>query len=281
MGGRKASITAPGPSRPRGRLASTAACAMRATAASRLCSRVPPTRSIRCCGSAPTDLPLHTWTKCRWLRRGGRSALDSGCSGPIGAERAKRLLERRSERRIDALHIGIDAKRGKAGDWRCQPARDDAGEGLQVRIDIEADTVEAHPVAHADADARNLGLADEHSDLSLVSLAFDIELSERGDEPVFKRVHERAHIATPAPKIEHDISDALARTMIGEAAAAPGAKHWEPQRLDQLFRRGAGSGGVEGSVLEQPYCLRSAGRQDHRHARLPRRARPLAHGTAP
>src|SRR4249920_615177 len=152
-----------------------------------------------------------------------RSAPDSGCSGPIGAERAKRFLERRSERGIDASHIGINAKRGEAGDRHVQPARHDAGEMREVRIDVEADAMKAHPVAETDADARDLGFSDKHSDLSLVALAFDIEPSERGDEPVFKRVHESAHVAAAAPKVEHDISDALARPMIGEAAAAPGA----------------------------------------------------------
>ena len=98
--------------------------------------------------------------------------------------------------------------------------------------------------------------------------ALDAELSERGDEPVFQRVHESAHVAAAAPKIEHHISHALARTMIGEAAAAAGAKHWEPRRLDQLFRRGAGSGGVEGRMLEQPHGLRRAGLEDRRHARV-------------
>ena len=55
--------------------------------------------------------------------------------------------------------------------------------------------------------------------------ALDAEPSERGDEPVFQRVHESAHVAAAAPKIEHHISHALAGPMIGEAAAAAGSEY--------------------------------------------------------
>ena len=70
---------------------------------------------------------------------------------------------------------------------------------LQVRIDVEAHAVEAHPVAHTDADAGDLGLADKDADLPLAALALDAEARERGDEPVFQRVHESAHVAAAAP----------------------------------------------------------------------------------
>ena len=53
-------------------------------------------------------------------------------------------------------------------------------------------------------------------------------------------------------EIEDRICHELAWPVIGETSAAAGAKHGEPRRLDQLFRRGAGAGGVEGRVLKQP-----------------------------
>ena len=95
----------------------------------------------------------------------------------------------------------------------------------EIRIDVETYAVKAHPVAHADADARDLRLADKDSDLPFAALALDAETSKRGDEPVFERRHEGPHVAAAARKIEHDIGDALAWPMIGEAAAATGSEH--------------------------------------------------------
>ena len=47
------------------------------------------------------------------------------------------------------------------------------------------------------------------------------ELSQRANDPVFKGRDEGPNVAAAAPKIEHDIGHALARSMIGELAAAP------------------------------------------------------------
>ena len=80
------------------------------------------------------------------------------------------------------------------------------------------------------------------------ALALDAESRQRGDEPVLQRVHESAHVAAAAPKIEHHIGDALARTMIGEAAAAAGretlgtAKARSALPARRWFRRCRGQG---------------------------------------
>ena len=117
---------------------------------------------LRRCADGPPDARV---TRVSVTKEGGSvSPGFSGCLGPIGAERPKRLLECGSKRPIHALHVGVNAERGEAGDWRVQPARHDAGEMLQIRIDVEADAVEAHPMADTDADARDLGLADKDSD---------------------------------------------------------------------------------------------------------------------
>src|SRR5262245_64794358 len=138
----------------------------------------------------------------------------------------------------------------------------------EVRIHIEAHAVEAHPMPDADADARDLGLAYKDADLAFAALALDTDPRKCGDEPVLQRMHEGAHVAAANGKVEHDIGHALAWPVIGETSAAAGAKHGEPRRLDQLFRRGAGAGGVEGRVLKQPHGLRGATVKDRSHARL-------------
>ena len=82
-----------------------------------------------------------------------------------------------------------------------------------------------------------------------------IHSSMRGDEA--------AHVRRAALEIEHDVADALARTVIGELAAAAGDVD-RKARLDQLLRPRRGAGGVKRRVLEEPdefACLASRDRR--------------------
>ena len=68
-------------------------------------------------------------------------------------------------------------------------------------------------------------------------------------------------------EIEHEIADPLARPVIGVAPAAPGRDDGKA-RVEQVGGVGAGAGGVDRRVFEQPDQLARAARRDRRGARL-------------
>ena len=71
-----------------------------------------------------------------------------------------------------------------------------------------------------------------------------------------------AQVGPAALQVEHDIADPLARPVIGVLAAAPGGEDREAVRRQQIGRLGAGAGGVERRVLEQPDQLARRPRPD-------------------
>ena len=95
---------------------------------------------------------------------------------------------------------------------------------------------------------------------------------ERVDQPAFERGDEGAHVGAAALEVEHDVSDALARPVIGELAAAPGAIDGKA-RLDEVGRLGAGPRRVERRVLDQPDALGGASLGDRLGARFHLRQR--------
>ena len=112
-----------------------------------------------------------------------------------------------------------------------EPARDDAGEMLELRIDVEADAVQAHPAPHAHADARDLGAADEDADLRRRAA----RLRRRGGPA--SRSAKSSSAATKArtsrprrAEVEHHIGHALAGAVIGEAPAAAAPIHRKARR---------------------------------------------------
>ena len=163
------------------------------------------------------------------------------------------------------------------------PARHDAAEVLEVGLDVEADAVEAHPVAQPEADRGDLvldigaTLRPAHPDADAIGpdLAGNVEPRQRGDQPRLQQRHEAADIATATAQVEHHVGDALTRPVIGELPAAARLMHREPVRLQQILRPGAGAGRVERRMLQQPYQLAGATLGDggdavlhHRHRRL-------------
>ena len=86
---------------------------------------------------------------------------------------------------IHAIYIGADSECGETGYGHLQPAGHDTAEMRKIRIDVETNAVKAYPVAHTDADTRDLGLTDENTDLPIVTLTFDTEPRKRRDQPIF------------------------------------------------------------------------------------------------
>ena len=85
-------------------------------------------------------------------------------------------------------------------------ARHDAGEMRQVRLDVERDAVQRHPLAHADADGGDLVLvavalvrpAHPDADAVVAPLAAHVEGRKRADDPFLQRGDEGAHVAACA-----------------------------------------------------------------------------------
>ena len=106
------------------------------------------------------------------------------------------------------------------------------------------------------------------ADAVLAPFAAHVEGGERADDPLFKCRDEGADILAPPLQVEHHISDPLAWPMIGVFAAAPGGEHREAVGLDQVLDAGAGAGGVERRVLDQPDHLAGGAASDRFGTRL-------------
>ena len=90
------------------------------------------------------------------------------------------------------------------------------------------------------------------ADAILAALAFNVELGQRADDPVFQRRDEGAHILAPPLEVEHDIGHALAGPVIGVFAAAAGLVDRQPVGLDQVGKFRAGACRIERRMLDQP-----------------------------
>ena len=116
--------------------------------------------------------------------------------------------------------------------------------------DIEREAVERDPALHAHAqraDLRFVGaLADPDPDAPVGAVRADAELGQGVDHPAFERMDEAADVLSAFFEVEHHIADALARAVIGVAAAATGFVDREAERIEELGRVGAGAGGEQG-----------------------------------
>ena len=83
-----------------------------------------------------------------------------------------------------------------------------------------------------------------------------VEAGKRGDDPVLQTANETAHVAAAGLQVEHHIGHPLAGPVIGEAPAAPGAIDRKALRCQKLSPLGAGAGGIERRVLDEPDTLR-------------------------
>ena len=160
----------------------------------------------------------------------------------------------------------------------------------EVGIDVDRQAVQRHPLLHADADGGDLVLvavtlvrpAHPDADAVLAPLAAHVECGERADDPFLQRGDETAHVRPAPAQVEHDIGHALARSVIGELAAAPGLVHGEAGG-EHVLRLGAGAGGIKGWVLKKPDQLGGTARGNrggalvHDGQRLRIGDRPIAH----
>ncbi len=133
----------------------------------------------------------------------------------------------------------------------------------EVAGDVERDPVHGDPAPHAHADRGELGLAgrrlDPDADAALTGKRLDAESADGADEPGLEARNVGPEIGTLGPaaggQIEHDVGHALPGPVISVLAASSGDEDGEAAGVEKLRGPGAGSGGIEGRMLEQPDLL--------------------------
>ena len=235
-------LSAPGPTRPRARLGSTARCATRVTARSKRCFQVlrdNVAKMLKLCEQGPRGRARDA--KSRSSTRAARSRPASRCSAQTGADASVLpKISAKAERSASstcAMSVSEPSAARLVTGVSSEPARHDAREMLQLRSDVEADAVQAHPVPHAHADAGDLGArqqrcrpAPSRRSPSTPRLA-SVAISQSS-----KRCDEGTDVAAAPGEIEHDIGHALAGAVIGEAPAAAGPEHRKSRSVEQFLR---------------------------------------------
>ncbi len=97
--------------------------------------------------------------------------------------------------------------------------RPERRERLAAR-DVDRKAVQAHPAPHADADGRDLALADPDARQPLAPFAPRPRSRERRDERFFQKPQVAVQVAPAPAKVEDGVADELARAVIGRLAAA-------------------------------------------------------------
>src|SRR5579864_1132383 len=86
------------------------------------------------------------------------------------------------------------------------------------------------PASQPHADRRDLvllaiGVNDPDSDALRSSFALDSEMRQRADQPILEAAYKASHVGFAPAQVEHDVSDALSRAVIGELPAAAGLEN--------------------------------------------------------
>src|SRR4029450_14106932 len=129
----------------------------------------------------------------------------------------------------------------------------------KVRVDVERDAVQRHPLLHANSDSGNLVFApfalfgSPYPDPNAVvpSLAVYIECGKRADDPFLQGGNEPPDVRGAPFEIEHHVGDALAGPVIGHLPPASGLVERETG-VDDVARICTRARWVEGRVVRQP-----------------------------
>ena len=95
----------------------------------------------------------------------------------------------------------------------------------------------------------------------------DVESLQRLDQPMFERGDVGSHVGPAALEVEHDVTDPLPGSVVGELAAASGAMD-RKTGFDEVALFGARAGGVKRRMLEEPDAFGRVSARDRIGARL-------------
>ena len=151
----------------------------------------------------------------------------------------------------------------------------DAGEVREVRVHVDRNAVQRHPLFHADTDGGNFVfvsfafLRPPHPDANSIFAPLGTHAggSQSPYDPFFQRGDEMPHVRPATSQIDHDIGHALSWPVICELTSTAALVDGEAS-VDHVGWVRAGAGGVEGRVLQQPNELSGPSGSDGRCARL-------------
>ena len=200
-----------------------------------------------------------------------------------GSRRAEHRFERRAQRRVRLRHGRGAAEVGEAGDAIVRfsdAARDDAGKMLRSGSTLSATpcsvaqrrtrTPMAAILSSAVSPSGDAGLSGRATHTPTrasrvsptTSNAFSVSISQRSSDADIG-----PHVGPAALEVEHDVSDPLPGSVIGELAAAAGAMD-RKAGFDEVALLRAGSGGVKRRMLDQPDALGRGSARDRLGSRL-------------
>ena len=128
----------------------------------------------------------------------------------------------------------------------------DARERLQIRGDIQRESMITRSAAHSDADTRDFAFLNIHPGRARPRSGRNSVISETGDDGFFECGDEIAHTKTRTTQIDQRIDDELTRSVIGDLSAAINAHHRNFARRKHMSRIGIHAKRKDGLVFEHP-----------------------------
>ena len=101
-------------------------------------------------------------------------------------------------------------------------------------------------------DAATLAPVDPDANTSGLPPSGHTETGERGNQPILQVAYETSDVPVSLPQVEHDIGNSLSGSMVGVLTTATGRVDRKTVRYQEVGSCGAGSGGIERGVLDQP-----------------------------
>lgn len=136
-------------------------------------------------------------------------------------------------------------------------ARNDAREVLELRIDVDGDSVEGHPVPDSDSDGCNFIFPhsfslDPYADAVSSALAADVEVFEGVDNPLFEVADKKPDVAFSFIEVKDGVCNSLSGTVVCILAASSSLIDGKARGCKQVaFDRGR-SRGVERGMFQEP-----------------------------
>ena len=136
-------------------------------------------------------------------------------------------------------------------------ARNDALEMLELRIDVDGDSVKGHPVPDSDSNGRDFVFPcsfalNPYTNSVGSALASDVEVFEGVDNPLFKVVDEKPNVSFSFIEVEDGVCNSLPGPVVCVLAAPSGLVDGKAHGCKQIAFDGRCSRSVERRMFEEP-----------------------------